>query len=114
MPGFQSKVDNSARARFVFRSELPVASRSAMLPFMPKALKVKRSLDANIKADEGLLSYKLVADFKSKTFTVASAWRDQQSFSAWVGSEPHRSVMASLRSKVTGGTFETEVLEPPA
>jgi heme-degrading monooxygenase HmoA len=113
MPGFRSKVDNSASAGFVFRSELPVASRTAMLPFMPKALKVKRSLDANIEAAGGLLSYELIADFKTKTFRVASSWSDQQAFSAWVGAEPHRSVMASLRPKVHGGTFETQVIDRP-
>ncbi|MFN3258565.1 MAG: antibiotic biosynthesis monooxygenase [Ilumatobacter sp.] len=110
-PSFRSKSDRSASAGFVFRSELPVTSRWTMAPFMPHALRVKRSLDTTIDADGGLLAYELVANVSAKKFTVSSAWRDEASFAAWVGTDVHRSAMSTLGPKVSGGTFETETIE---
>lgn len=111
MPEFRSADDRSSDAGFIFRSELPVASRRAMLPFMRGAIRIKRSLDAAQANDDGILHYRLEADVRATTFRVESAWRDEASFRAWVDSEPHRSVMASLGRRVSGGTFDTEVVE---
>lgn len=111
MPAFRSAEDRSSEAGFIFRSQLPVASRRAMLPFVRGALSIKRSLDTAQTNDEGVLHYELEADVRAKVFRVDSAWRDEASFRTWVDSEPHRSVMASLARRVSGGTFETEVVE---
>lgn len=112
MPSFASSIDRSSEAGFLFRSELPVTSLRAMLPFFPQALRVRRSLDETIDAGGGLLAYELVADLRAKRFTVSSAWVDQASFEAWVATPAHAKAMTSLRSKVDGGTFETETVEP--
>ena len=108
MPAFRSKTDRGDEAGFVFRSELPVNSRRAMAPFVLHAWRVKRSLDREVTSGS-LLSYALVADVGAKRFTVASAWVDQESFAAWVGTATHRAAMADLGPRVTVGTFETEV-----
>jgi len=111
-PSFRSAQDRSDQAGFVFRSELPVTSRRTMAPFMPHALKVRRSLDEAINAGRGLLAYELVADVGAKRFTVYSAWRDEASFREWVGVPVHLDAMKALGPRVSGGTFETETVEP--
>jgi heme-degrading monooxygenase HmoA len=111
-PAFRSPKHEPTGPMFVFRSELPVASRFAMAPFFRHAITVKRSLDATLRAGGGLLEYELVADVGRKRFTVSSAWRDEESFRAWVGTDAHRGAMSALGPKVSGGTFETETVEP--
>lgn len=98
-------------AGFSFRSSLPVTSRRAMLPFIPHARKIKRSLDEFRTGGGGLVSYELVADFGAKEFTVRSTWSTEEDFRAWVGTAAHREAVAALRSRVGEGTFETEVLQ---
>lgn len=112
MPTFRSKTDRSKEAGFLFRSELPVKSRRQMLPFFPHAIRIKRSLDQTITADDGLLHYELIADMGSQVFFVSSAWSDEASFRKWVGTATHIAAMKSLGPRVEGGTFDTEILEP--
>ena len=111
MPTLRSATDRSAEAGFIFRSELPASSIMAMLPFMRGAFRIRKSLEDLIAAEPGaLLHYALVADLGGKRLTVDSSWADEATFRRWVGSEPHRNVMSSLRSRVSGpATFETEV-----
>lgn len=113
MPSFTSKTDRSSEAGFVFRSELPVQSLLEMVPFVPQALKIRRSLDQNMAADGGLLAYDLVADLGSKRFTVYSAWTNEQSFAAWTRSPEHVRAMKKL-GPVQGATFDTETITKDA
>ena len=80
-----------------------------MLPFIPHVWRIKRSLDATLAAGDGLLAYTLEADVRSTTFSVSSAWSDEASFRAWVGSDDHVRAMRSLSDHVGGdATFDIE------
>jgi|GEM_PF-5866706 len=114
MPGFASKQDRRDEAGFRFRSELPAGSIRAMLPFFPQAIAVKRSLDAAAAPNGPVLHYELIADFKTRTFYVDSSWVDQEGFDEWVSTDVHVRAMKQLGPRVTGGTFESEVVSPTA
>ena len=112
MPALRSSTDRSSEAGFVFRSQLPAASRRAMIPFFRHAIKIKRSLDTLVDGDTpNLLHYELVADLGARRFTISSAWRDEAAFRAWVGTPVHTDAVAKL-GPVEHATFETETLDP--
>jgi quinol monooxygenase YgiN len=111
MPTLRPKADGKGPATFRFDSTLPAWSLLAMVPFLPPALKVKRSLDAAIAAGEGVVTYALVADLRGKEFRVESTWTDEASFRAWVDGDVHRTAMKKLSPRVRNATFEAGPIE---
>ncbi|MFN3220076.1 MAG: hypothetical protein ACE367_26590 [Acidimicrobiales bacterium] len=111
MPTLRPKSDGKGPATFRFDSTLPAWSLAAMVPFFPQAFKVKRSLDAAIAADEGVVTYALVADLRGREFRVESTWTDETSFRAWVGGDVHRTTMKKLSPRVRNATFDAGPIE---
>ena len=98
-------VDPDRRPGFTFRSRLPLESRRATLPFLIDTYRIKRSLDAALDRGE-LFRYELDADLIRNVFTTDSTWRDEAVFTAWVGSEVHRSIMAKYGDRIGTPIFE--------
>ncbi len=112
MPTLRPKTHGAGPAGYRFDSALPAASLLAMLPFFRPAFAIKRSLDAALEANEGVVTYTLVADLGRREFRVASTWVDQAACHRWVGTEVHRSAMAALGPRVRGATFDAGPIEP--
>ena len=101
MPALRSSTDRSSEAGFVFRSQLPAASRRAMIPFFRHAIKIKRSLDTLVDGDTpNLLHYELVADLGARRFTISSAWRDEAAFRTEVAQNMERELKNAVEARV--------------
>jgi hypothetical protein len=71
--------------------------------FMWAAMKVRKQMHQS----NGALGVSLIAQPARKAFWTLSAWADQASLDAFVGSRPHLDVMGRFRERLTNPQFTT-------
>mgnify|MGYP002403655924 CR=1 FL=1 len=85
----------------MFASRLPVDSWRTFASMVRASLAVRRQL----RRSPGLVGYTLIADVRRRTLWTASAWRSTEAMSAFVSTEPHRSVMRTYAGRIGTPSF---------
>ena len=92
----------------VLGSRLELQSYWPILGFLRAAMSVRKQ----VRNSPGALGVSLVAQPVRKTFWTLSAWVDQAALNAFVGKEPHHSVMTHFRPEMASSTFTNFTIRP--
>lgn len=85
----------------VFASRLPVTSWRAFVALTRASFAVR----AQLRRSPGVVAFTLIADVRRRTLWTASAWRSTEAMSAFVSTEPHRSVMRTYAGRIGTPSF---------
>ncbi|MFJ3581551.1 DUF3291 domain-containing protein [Streptomyces sp. NPDC090127] len=85
----------------VMASRFEVRSLADVPRFFLKSLAAWRQ----VRSAPGALGASLIAQPLKRTFYTLSAWEDRDALYAYARTEPHRSIMAGLRSTMRDSTF---------
>jgi heme-degrading monooxygenase HmoA len=91
------------REYLVLASSLPLRRYRATSGFMRMVGQIRRQLDGA----PGLVGYSLDANPFARRYWTLSVWEDQKALDRFVAANPHRQVMARLRSQLGPTRFTT-------
>jgi hypothetical protein len=86
----------------VMASRLPLRSYRFVPGFLRDTLRIRRQLATTA----GLVGYALNAQLLRKTFWTFSVWSDQASLDAFAAADPHRTIVARMRTRMNQSRFE--------
>ncbi len=92
----------------VMASRLPLRHYRRIPAFLRWTLRIRGQL----AEAPGLAGYSLDAKLLRKTFWTLSAWTSREAMEAFVGEEPHRSAMASIRPHMGESSFAFWTVRP--
>ena len=87
----------------VLGSRLELRAYRHVPGFLRAAMRVRRQ----VHGSRGALGVSLIAQPTRKTFWTLSAWADQGSLDAFVGTAPHTQIMERFRDRMTATAFTT-------
>ena len=93
----------------VLGSRLELRRYRGIPGFLSAAMAVRKQ----VHSSDGALGVSLIAQPTRKTFWTLSAWTDQASLDAFVGSRPHLDVMGRFRDRLTSTGFTTWAVASP-
>ena len=85
----------------VMASRLPLRSHLRIPGFLRATMRIRRQL----AEAPGLVGYALDAKLFAKTFWTVSAWRSNEQLEAFAATDPHRSDVEKVRSRMEPTTF---------
>ena len=91
----------SATEVVVMASRLPLKRHRSIPGFMSATMKIRGQLGRA----EGLVGYALDADLVHAVFWTVSAWQSREALDRFAGEDPHRTIIAGIRSQMAPTTF---------
>jgi hypothetical protein len=91
----------SATEVVVMASRLPLKRHRSIPGFLSATMKIRGQLGRT----DGLVGYALDADLVHAVFWTVSAWQNREALDQFAGQDPHRNIIAAIRSKMAPTTF---------
>jgi heme-degrading monooxygenase HmoA len=102
LPWTERQPIDPQREYVAMASRLPLKSYGSVPGFLRDTMQIRRQLAQT----PGLVGYTLNAGLARKTFLTFSVWEDQASLDRFAATDPHRSIIAGLRTRMKPTKFE--------